>query len=78
MATTAKALRILDACGPDVIELDVPDFDPLAECPVIQLRLFAYTICSYIVLSMYALASCILVYTVLGFLDTRSGEVHHI
>ncbi|PWZ17254.1 Tryptophan synthase alpha chain, chloroplastic [Zea mays] len=54
LATTAKARRILDACGLDVIELGVPDFDPLAECPVIQLRLFAYTICSYTILSMWS------------------------
>ncbi|AQK39898.1 hypothetical protein ZEAMMB73_Zm00001d023724 [Zea mays] len=54
LATTAKARRILDVCGLDVIELGVPDFDPLAECPVIQLRLFAYTICSYTILSMWS------------------------
>lgn len=36
MATTAKALKILDACGSDLIELGVPYSDPLADGPVIQ------------------------------------------
>lgn len=82
LATTAKALRILDACGSDVIELGVPYSDPLADGPVIQVGwyastdLFVYRVC---VLSMYAPAySSVLVYAVLGLRDTRSGKRHHI
>ncbi|CAN6297454.1 unnamed protein product [Urochloa humidicola] len=36
LATTAAALRLLDACGADVIELGVPFSDPYADGPVIQ------------------------------------------
>jgi tryptophan synthase alpha chain len=36
LATTLKALKVLDACGSDVIELGVPYSDPLADGPVIQ------------------------------------------
>ncbi|MBD2136644.1 tryptophan synthase subunit alpha [Anabaena sp. FACHB-1237] len=36
LSTTARALRVLDECGADIIELGVPYSDPLADGPVIQ------------------------------------------
>ncbi|CAF1715353.1 unnamed protein product [Brassica napus] len=36
LSTTAKALKVLDSCGSDIIELGVPYSDPLADGPAIQ------------------------------------------
>uniref|UniRef100_A0ACD5WBD5 Uncharacterized protein n=1 Tax=Avena sativa TaxID=4498 RepID=A0ACD5WBD5_AVESA len=36
LATTAEALRLLDACGADVIELGIPFSDPYADGPILQ------------------------------------------
>ncbi|KAA8543309.1 hypothetical protein F0562_021196 [Nyssa sinensis] len=36
LSTTAEALKVLDSCGADIIELGVPYSDPLADGPVIQ------------------------------------------
>lgn len=38
LSTTAKALKVLDSCGSDIIELGVPYSDPLADGPAIQVR----------------------------------------
>lgn len=40
LSTTAEALKVLDACGSDIIELGVPYSDPLADGPVIQVWQF--------------------------------------
>ena len=39
LSTTEKALKVLDSCGADIIELGVPYSDPLADGPVIQVAL---------------------------------------
>ncbi|KAK1428364.1 hypothetical protein QVD17_17197 [Tagetes erecta] len=36
LSTTAEALKVLDTCGSDIIELGIPYSDPLADGPVIQ------------------------------------------
>ncbi|XP_034691917.1 tryptophan synthase alpha chain-like [Vitis riparia] len=36
LSTTAEALKVLDSCGSDIIELGLPYSDPLADGPVIQ------------------------------------------
>ncbi|PVH31071.1 hypothetical protein PAHAL_9G051000 [Panicum hallii] len=41
LATTAEALRLLDACGVDVIELGVPCSDPYADGPASTARALA-------------------------------------
>lgn len=40
LSTTAQALKVLDSCGSDIIELGVPYSDPLADGPVIQVCYF--------------------------------------
>lgn len=40
LSTTAKALKVLDSCGSDIIELGLPYSDPLADGPVIQVWQF--------------------------------------
>ncbi|XP_073006098.1 tryptophan synthase alpha chain-like isoform X1 [Typha latifolia] len=36
LSTTSRALKVLDSCGSDIIELGIPYSDPLADGPVIQ------------------------------------------
>ncbi|KAI3900843.1 hypothetical protein MKW92_051812 [Papaver armeniacum] len=36
LSTTAEALKVLDSCGSDIIELGIPYSEPLADGPVIQ------------------------------------------
>ncbi|KAL8170317.1 hypothetical protein V2J09_022121 [Rumex salicifolius] len=36
LSVTAEALKVLDSCGSDIIELGLPYSDPLADGPVIQ------------------------------------------
>ncbi|XP_010923488.1 tryptophan synthase alpha chain [Elaeis guineensis] len=36
LSTTSQALKVLDSCGSDLIELGIPYSDPLADGPVIQ------------------------------------------
>ncbi|KAF9590646.1 hypothetical protein IFM89_035964, partial [Coptis chinensis] len=36
LSTTAEALKVLDSCGSDVIELAIPFSNPIADGPVIQ------------------------------------------
>lgn len=42
LSTTAEAMKVLDSCGSDIIELGVPYSDPLADGPVIQVGIFHY------------------------------------
>ncbi len=37
--TTAEAMRLLDTCGCDIIELGVPYSDPIADGTVIRVRI---------------------------------------
>ena len=76
LATTLKALKVLDACGSDVIELGVPYSDPLADGPVIQVCYNATYILYYSRSSTYAFFhfSCI----ILGFCYTCAKKRHHI
>jgi tryptophan synthase alpha chain len=47
LSTTAEALKVLDSCGSDIIELGVPYSDPLADGPVIQV---GYILSSFLVI----------------------------
>lgn len=42
LSTTAEAMKVLDSCGSDIIELGVPYSDPLADGPVIQVGICHY------------------------------------
>lgn len=43
LSTTAEAMKLLDSCGSDIIELGVPYSDPLADGPVIQVNLMLFS-----------------------------------
>ena len=43
LSVTAEALKVLDTCGSDIIELGLPYSDPLADGPVIQVHKECYS-----------------------------------
>lgn len=48
LSTTAEALKVLDTCGSDIIELGVPYSDPLADGPVIQVLWLCYSFVKFV------------------------------
>lgn len=60
LSTTAQALKVLDSCGSDIIELGVPYSDPLADGPVIQVWYFDHCFDIYFIQSVdFKLCFCI-------------------
>lgn len=58
LSITAEALKILDSCGSDIIELGVPYSDPLADGPVIQVDNFVFCHFGYFFDNWCSIGSC--------------------